>query len=273
MLEGARDRLQERVEAVPYWFHSIDLGDGIVTPGHKPAAVLAQEFDALGLPDLHGKSVLDIGGWDGYFAFEAERRGAVRVGVVDHLMWSVDRSLWTASEEEKDAYRREHHEAGTPPPQHELTEFWHPDTMPGKLGFDIARAALSSGVEDFAVDFMDCDLEAIGQWDVVLYLGVLYHMTDPLGALRRVAAVTRELAVVETEAVVFPGLEHEPLWRFFPEDELSGDITNWWAPNRRGLQSALTTAGFRSVRSLKDPTGEELEHALPHFRAVAQATK
>jgi tRNA (mo5U34)-methyltransferase len=195
---------------VPFWFHSIDLGHGVVTNGHKPPATLAQELEAVGLPeDLTGMSVLDIGGWDGWFAFEAERRGAGRVAVLDHYMWAIDVPAQQAY------WRRCMDEGTTPLPYHE-TDLWHPDTMPGRRGFDVAREALDSKVEAIAVDFMTADLAAIGVWDLVLYLGVLYHIEDPMAALRRVGAVTGRRAVIETEAVVVPGYEHEALWRFSP---------------------------------------------------------
>ena len=260
--------LQERVDAVPFWFHSIDLGDGVVTPGHKDQAELAREIDALALPDLRGRSVLDIGGWDGFYAFEAERRGAARVGVVDHYMWAMD------SPGQQAYWRRCMQQGITPKPYHE-TEFWQPETMPGRRGFDLAREALRSAVEPFAMDFMDCDLDALGQWDVVLYLGVLYHMEDPLRALRRVSAVTRGLAVVETEAIVVPGLEHAALWRFFPGAELNGDVSNWWAPNLVALRGALGAAGFGSTRVTAgpDPTLLHAPGGPHHYRATVHAQK
>ena len=43
-----------------------------VTPGQKPEELLEQEWEEMGLPPLGGKSVLDIGAWDGYFSFRAE---------------------------------------------------------------------------------------------------------------------------------------------------------------------------------------------------------
>lgn len=269
MADRERERLQASVDAVPFWFHSIDLGHGVVTPGHKPLDVLRGEFDALDLPDLTGKSVLDIGGWDGGFAFEAERRGAARVGVVDHYMWSLDHALWVAGADAQRRYWRARGvaEGQAPPPYHE-SDLWQPDTMPGKRGFDTARAALGSKVEDFPVDFMACDLDAIGQWDVVLYLGVLYHMPDPFGALQRVAAVTRSLVAVETE-------EHEALWRFFPFDELNGDVTNWWAPNLSALGGALMAAGFASARAVLGPPARLLgqKGGPHHYRAMVQGVK
>src|SRR5687767_338660 len=59
------------------WWHSIDLGDGRVTPGVRSQQELWNLYSCFQLPeDLSGKRVLDIGCWDGYFSFEAERRGA-----------------------------------------------------------------------------------------------------------------------------------------------------------------------------------------------------
>jgi hypothetical protein len=89
--------------------------------------------------------------------------------------------------------------------------------------------------------------------------GVLYHMEDPLRALRRVAAVTSQLAVVETEAIVVPGLESEALWRFFPAAELNGDVSNWWAPNATALHGALRAAGFDRAATVAGPPRELLE--------------
>lgn len=268
MLGSARRRLRDRVAEVPFWWHSIDLGHGVVTPGHKPPDVLRSELAALELPDLTGRTVLDIGGWDGYFAFEAERRGAARVAVVDHYMWAMD------SPGQQAYWRRCMREGVAPRPYHE-TEFWHPQTLPGKQGFDLAREVLGSSVEDIVCDFMQADLDALGQWDVVLYLGVLYHMEDPMRALRRLAAVTRELAVVETEAVAIPAFDHEALWRFFPGAELNGDVSNWWAPNLSALGGALVAAGFATARPVLGPDEKLLASGAGphHYRAVVHAAR
>src|SRR5262249_2616746 len=83
--EAERARLRERGGARP-WFHTIDLGDGVVTPGcdNSPAKVAY-----LGMPErLDGLSVLDIGAYDGFFSFECERRGAARVVAADHFCWT-----------------------------------------------------------------------------------------------------------------------------------------------------------------------------------------
>ena len=78
------DALQREVNAIKWW-HAIDLGHGIVTPGPDPTPARLTE---LQIPhDLTGLSVLDVGAWDGFFSFEAERRGAARVLATDSFCW------------------------------------------------------------------------------------------------------------------------------------------------------------------------------------------
>jgi len=71
-------------------------------------------------------------------------------------------------------------------------------TGQGKAGFQLARDVLQSKVEDVEIDVMQLSPQAVGTFDVVLFLGVLYHVKEPLSALERVASVTRDLLIVET---------------------------------------------------------------------------
>ena len=134
------DELKKEVSKIK-WFHSIDLGNGIVTPGQcKNSAMM----EILGMPeDLSGMTVLDIGAWDGYYSFEAERRGAKRVLATDHFCW--DGEGW-----------------GT------------------KTGFNLARRALNSNVDDMEIDVPDISPKKIGQFDLVLFMGVIYHLLHPM---------------------------------------------------------------------------------------------
>jgi tRNA (mo5U34)-methyltransferase len=233
------------------WFHSIDLGQGVVTRGQKPAAQLAAELAALRLPPLAGRTVLDIGAWDGYFSFAAERLGAARVVALDHYAWAVD---WEARWRYETECRRR---GARPRPWEEVPEVWHPDTLPGKRGFDTVHGALGSRVEAVVADFMAVGADelasTVGQFDVVLFLGVLYHLRDPFGALCRLAAVTSGVAVIETEVVSVPGYDRMALSSFVEGDELDRDPTNWWAPNRRALVAMCRAAGFRRVEA--NPAG------------------
>lgn len=254
--------------AMVAWFHSIDLGDGVVTSGLKSSERLALEANGLNLPDLTGKSVLDIGAWDGYFSFEAERRGAARVVALDHYAWSVDqaeqRRLSQAAWDRGERLR----------PWHEIPELWRPDELPGRAGFDLARRRLGSKVEAVVGDFMTMDLSTLGTFDVVLFLGVLYHLQEPLAALRRLFQVTGRVAIVETVSVVVPGLGNHQMWEFFETDELDHDPGNWWAGTPSALRGLARAAGFSPVHLKGHPAeddpplpGQDLHYGRAVFHA------
>jgi len=66
-----------------HWYQSIELGDGVITPGETGEATLAK-LEMMELPaDMSGMNVLDIGCNEGFFAFESERRGAAKVVALD----------------------------------------------------------------------------------------------------------------------------------------------------------------------------------------------
>lgn len=201
--------LRSEVEKIRWW-HPIDLGHGLVTPGgdvHIQARLAEIQMPA----SLAGQSVLDIGAWDGFFSFEAERRGARRVLATDSFSW--DGGGW-----------------GT------------------KAGFDLARWALRSQVQDKRIDVLDLSPESVGIFDVVLFLGVLYHMRHPLLALERVASVTRRQLIMQTQVDMI-GIDR-PAMAFYPGTELNGDPTNWVGPNPAAVVAMLKTVGFERVEIL-----------------------
>jgi tRNA (mo5U34)-methyltransferase len=232
--------LQARVHEVG-WFHCIDLGGGIVTPGASTSPLSSDQF-----PDFTGRSVLDIGAWDGYYSFLAEQGGARSVTALDHYVWGVD--IY-----ERQMYWGECAVRGElPDHSRDLTDFWRPD-LPGQRAFNLAKEALQSKVEAVVADFMTVDLATLGRFDVVLYLGVLYHMQEPLTALERVRKVTERVAVVETEAVHVPGYEDVELIRFVAGNEINADFGNWYVPSLAGLRSLCRAAGFREVVTVQGP--------------------
>jgi tRNA (mo5U34)-methyltransferase len=200
--------LQSKVEALR-WFHTIDMGHGIVTKGveNSPERLVRIQLPAT----LAGRSVLDIGAWDGFYSFEAERRQASRVVAADHYAWHG--------------------------------EGW--GTGRGKAGFELARAALGSRVDDVDIDVMDLSPERVGSFDVVLFLGVLYHLRDPLRALERVSSVTKNMLILET-VVDMVGISR-PAAAFYPGRELNDDPTNWWGPNQAAVEGMLHSVGFTRV--------------------------
>jgi tRNA (mo5U34)-methyltransferase len=263
-----KEELEDMAARVTFWYHSIDLGQGVVTKGAKSAQGMRYALDCLQLPDLRGKTVLDINTLDGFFAFEAERLGAARVVALDHYLWAMDRpklhSHWMESKER-----------GVAPQPYHTMPYYHPDTLPGKAGFDTAKAALQSSVEDIVADFMTLDVKSLGRFDVVFYLGSLYHMENPLEAMRRVAEVTGGLAIIETEAIWLPGLEQHGLCEFFESNELNGDVSNWWAPNEKALAGLCRAAGFSSVASVLGPplVRDSASNVLTRYRSVVHAWK
>jgi tRNA (mo5U34)-methyltransferase len=206
-----RQELQANANALR-WYHTIDLGGGVVTRGvdNTPERLSRVQLPA----NLSGRSVLDVGAWDGFFSFEAERRGASRVVASDYYSW---------------------HGTG-----------W--GTGQGKSGFQLARAALRSRVEDVDLDVMNLSVEAVGSFDIVLFLGVLYHLPNPLLALERVASVTNDLLIVET-VVDMVGITR-PAAAFYPGRELNDDPTNWWGPNPAAVQAMLHSVGFKRVEHI-----------------------
>jgi len=93
--------VKEKINSVSKWHHTIEVSPGIFTPGnYDPKGVL----EYMKLPDdLSGKRILDIGTRDGYFAFEAEKRGAEVIAVdycpSDQMGFDVARSLLNSSVE------------------------------------------------------------------------------------------------------------------------------------------------------------------------------
>ena len=85
-----RDWLRHQAEAEPYWFQRVELFPGYFSPGWDDPA--NSKLPYYGLPDdLTGKRVLDIGCAEGFFSFEAERRGAREVIGIDSFPDSVRR--------------------------------------------------------------------------------------------------------------------------------------------------------------------------------------
>ncbi|MEZ0310024.1 MAG: DUF1698 domain-containing protein [Ramlibacter sp.] len=235
-----REELQAAVNSVGAWWHSIDLGQGVVTPGFKSEALIQRELRSLRLPDLAGKSVLDIGAYDGFYSFSAERMKAARVLALDRFAWATDLPAFAA-------YREDCVKRGDVPLPVEETQYWQPERLPGQRGFNTAHGALASKVEVMVDEFATMDVSALGSFDVVLFLGVLYHMKDPLDSLTRLAHVTREVAVIETHAVSLPGYEHLELCEFYSSNQLNRDGTNWWGPNLKAAAGMCKAAGFSRV--------------------------
>lgn len=194
-----------------YWFHTIDLGNGILTPGLKSAEMMRQESEAMFGPiNLRNKSLLDVGAWNGGFSVEAARRGAARIAALDHATWN------------------------------------NPE-LQGRETFDLVAEATNNKFDaiDIDLDQSGLSLKSLGRFDVVLFAGVFYHLIDPIAATRELAALTREVLVVETHVENIG--DGRPAMVFYPGAELSNDRSNWWGPNVACVVSLLKQFGFPKV--------------------------
>jgi len=189
------------------WWHSFNLPDGTVIDGVNSLPSLNERLSYFPIPsDLRGKRVLDIGTWDGWFAFEMERRGAAVVAIDDR----------------------------------DNPHFWE---VHGRLG---------SRVDYRIMDFYELTPGSVGRFDIVLFMGVLYHLKHPLLALERVCALSTDLValssvVLQERSIPEPGAERRALMEFYETNELGGRTDNWVTPTLPCLMALCRTAGFARV--------------------------
>jgi tRNA (mo5U34)-methyltransferase len=131
---------------------------------------------------------------------------------------------------------------------------------PEQTGFPVAKELLGSSVEFAQDNVYNLTEDRYGTFDLVLFLGVLYHLRDPMLALDRIWDVCRGRLIVETQVIddalltssgefkalaeIDPELERAPLMQFYPGAVLNNDPTNVWAPNQACLRAMLEEVGF-----------------------------
>ncbi len=135
------------------------------------------------------------------------------------------------------------------------------DYMPPEdTGFPVARELLGSNVEFVQDNVYDLSYQKYGDFDLVLFLGVLYHLRNPMLALDRIWDLCRGRLIVETQMIddalltadgefarladLHPQLASTPLMQFYPGDSLNGDSTCVWAPNEACMRAMLEEVGF-----------------------------
>ncbi|HZU78375.1 MAG TPA: methyltransferase domain-containing protein, partial [Acidimicrobiales bacterium] len=222
----------------PLWYHTIDVAPGVATPGWFD---LRPIVDRIPWPDLTGKRCLDVATYDGFLAFELERRGAAEV-------WATD----VASHEGWD---------------------WLPRVRalgPAKLaemagqkgrGFEIAAELLGSKVQRKFVNVYDLHPDDIGTFDVVVCGSLLLHLRDPMRALEAIRRVCHGvfLSIEQIDVISSVVLRRRPTMFVL------GDRAQWAIPNASGHRQMLKVAGFDLISHTK-PFAEPFGVGHPTFR-------
>ena len=188
------------------WYHSFELPDGTVIEGVMDLVWQRKRWERYPVPaDLTGKRVLDIGAWDGWFSFEAERHGA-EVTSVDCV---------------------------------EIPHYLH------------IHRTLGSKADYRNLDLYELPAAGLGKFDIVLCLGVLYHVKHPFLALEIVCGLTTDVAIVETfvtDGDTWREFQGDiPTLEFYETDELNGQMDNWFGPSVGALMAMCRATGFARV--------------------------
>jgi tRNA (mo5U34)-methyltransferase len=225
-----------------HWYHTIELAEGIVSTGTYD---LRSVVDSHGLPpSLAGKSALDVGTADGFWAFELERRGADPVVAIDIANWGeFDWLPWIKSQ--KGDFLVESPERR----------------------FECARSMRGSAVERRVCSVYDLSPDTVGTFDVTFCGSLLLHLQNPIKAVVNIRSVTREMAIVAS--LVDVELEEQATgrpWLMFGHRKAEtnngkpiGDSCIYWRFSTPGLQELMDYCGFDRTEPLEPfgmpPTG------------------
>lgn len=208
-------RAQSVRDEVPVWFHTFQLSDGIYTPGiardhrYRVPALTRERFE--------GRSVLDIGTFDGFYAFLAEHLGAERVVGIDNEQY-VD---WI--------------------------EGRFGVTLEPAAGFNSIHELLSSSVDYRRLDAMEVD-ELGEKFDVILCFGMLHRVTDPLAILTLLAAQLEPGGEILLETYGSHRDADSPaLDVFLPGEVYPGDEFVYWGFPVEALRRLGKIAGLAEI--------------------------
>lgn len=202
------------------WYHTLELPGGVVTPGFYDHRPLVPHY---GIPDgLRGRRVLDVGTWDGFWAFEFERRGADVVAVDLDRLTQVD----------------------LPPQVRQAVLGAGLDQRFG-AGFEMARRVLDSKVDRVVKSVYALDPAELGTFELVHMADVALHLERPLEAFRRLRAVTEGVAMIVD--AFDPNLDPDAARRLV---EYRGGWVDaqWWIPSLNTFAQMVLDAGFSDVR-------------------------
>ena len=255
-----------------YWYHTIDLGNGLVTPGLYDYRETIAQFQFP--EDMRGMKVLDVGSASGFFAFEFERRGARVVSTelpslrdldrfpgqdVENSLRKIERMIFP------DGLNLEAHRRGDA--EREL----HHCLLAGP--FQFCHDRLGSRVERRYSTIYDLSPETVGEtdFDLVFVGDVLVHTLYPLKALAALARLCKGTLVL---AQMLPeGPQHPPAMVYVGGADPHEDHISWWLPNQSCLTEMLQKLGFPNVTETGWHSGVVRPGGHPFRRIILTARK
>jgi len=247
------------------WYHTIDLGGGLVTPGLFD---YRGEWAQFGLPEeFQGQTVLDAGPANGFFSFEFARRGAKTSCVELPSLRALDRFPGQSVEQSLAKIERMMQTSAGDEPLSE--EALYRLLLEGPYRFCERRLALE--IERRYLSIYDVSPASLGAgegFDWVFAGDVFVHMLYPLKALAALASVCRGTLVIVERC---PGSPTDPpAMVYMGGADPAEDEVNWWLMNRSCLEQVLRKLGFRAVRevgrhtAVVQSTGFEVERTVLH---------
>jgi tRNA (mo5U34)-methyltransferase len=213
------------------WYHTIDLGGGVVTPGFVDHR---DQVGLYGIPaSLAGKRCLDVATYDGFWAFEMEKRGAAEVIGID--VYSRADCDFPSN------FRQEYLQAS-------------PNEPKGR-GFAYAKRALRSRVRRKVLSVYELSPRLIGTFDFVFMSDILLHLRDPLRALEALWSVTAGDAVIADaydRELEDSGLQGASRFSMAAAEGALDDFSGclWWNPSTSVLKAMIQVARFQEVKEL-----------------------
>jgi len=238
-----QEAILSRISGVE-WYHSIDLGHGIITPGlfdHRP--LLSQYH----LPDdLSGKRILDVATYDGFWAFEFEKRGADEIVAMDIDTWN---------------------EIDIPPRIRATAPKEMLDKKTG-AGFNIAKDILGSKVQRGIMNVYTLGPEWMGKFDIAFCSDLLLHLMNPMKALQNIRSVVSGHAyIVDVYSPEFGEDDIDPMLRYIG----GSDRMVWWRFGLGSLKKMIKDAGFSEVETVSkfefNVQGQQEKHWHVVFKA------
>ncbi len=257
-----------------FWYHTIDLGDGLISPGCYDYRATIQDFHFPS--DLSGKKVLDIGSATGFFAFEFERRGAEVTSVelpslldldvfpgqtVDQSIRKIQRMMYPRKPGGLEQYKQEF-TAG------ELYDY----LLEGPFRF--CARLLGSKVRRVYSTIYDLSLEKLGApggFDLVFVGDVLVHTLDPFRALTALVPLCKNTLVLAQAMAELPG--EVPAMIYVGGSDPEEDEISWWHPTKECFRQLLKKFGFRKVFEAGRHSGIVMPGEHPFERIVLHATR